>query len=139
MKNLLIIALALAAFPAASHAAGYDGCYQLVVPGAMYPKFCLQGTTEEGLNGANVRLAIFRTNTEILLHCARSSASAGNETGFTFEVNGVKEMILSNVTSSNGVRTGDATFGSTKLNFVQFGAETALRLMKIANSDPRCQ
>jgi hypothetical protein len=138
---LIVLALATLHFQSAfaETSPGFDGCYQLAVTGALYPKFCLQGTMEEGVGGSGARIAIFHTNTEDLIYCAKSTASSLDASGFTFEVNGVKELVLANTSSSNGMREGDATFGHSTFKFFEFDSETTARMMKIMNSDSRCQ
>ena len=136
MKTLI----APLAFASVAHAdPGFDGCFQLYVPGAMYPAFCLQGTTEEGIGGSGARLAIFATNTDRLVYCSKSTASAMTADSYLFELNGKKEMILENVKDVSGRKEGDAIFGSTRLKFMEIDAGNTLRLLGIANKRNDCQ
>lgn len=136
MKSIGFASVFMLAAPAFAQSAtllGFDGCYQLYMPGSMFPAFCLQGTAEEGIGGAGVRLAIFGTNTSRVVKCARSSASRMTENSFEFHLDGRKEMALTEVQIKNQRKAGFATFGSTRLNFAEFGAPETSRLLAIAN------
>lgn len=117
---------------------GFDGCYQLYKPSSMYPAFCLEGTAEEGISGAGVRLVIFGTNTDKVVHCSKSSGAGMTFDSFTYELNGKKELILENVTSTDGHKEGDAVFGRTRLKFIEVDRATSDRLMRTAGSDAAC-
>lgn len=113
----------------------FDGCYQLYKPGSLYPAFCLHGTTEEGINGSGVRLAIF--DARELIKCGKSSASAMSSNSFTYKVQGRVELELKNVTVENNKRVGDAIIESTQLKFMEINAFETKILTGIA--DKSCQ
>ncbi len=100
-----------------AHSRNYDGCYQLVDTGVMYPAICLSGTVEEGIGGSNARLAIFGTNTSSLKACLRSTSLVMDNSKLEFFINGKKELVLSNF-SANG-NSGDAKVGNTRVKFVR--------------------
>ena len=136
MKTLI----ALLAFASVAHAdPGFDGCFQLYVPGAMYPAFCLQGTAEEGIGGSGARLAMFATNTDRLVYCSKSTLAKATVDSYTFELNGKNEMTLENVKDVSGRKEGDAIFGSTRLKFMEIDAGNTIRLLGIANKSAGCQ
>lgn len=85
---------------------------------------------EEGIGGANVRLAIFATNTNRLQSCVLSSAVVMNNSKFEFIVDGKKELVLSNF-SANGT-DGTATIGNTKLTFIRLSESYSQPLKKSA-------
>src|SRR4051812_33619772 len=129
-KVLFVLGLTLAGFAPSAHAGlGFDGCYQLYLPNTMFPALCLEGTAEEGINGAGVRLVIFRTNTDRVAHCSKSSASGMSANSFEYFLNGKKEFSFDNVTTKDGLKQGDATFGGTHLKFVQLYDAHFTRLM----------
>lgn len=134
-KIAMILGASVLSFASMSKASGldFDGCYQLYVPGAMYPAFCLQGTTEEGINGSNVRLAIFGTNTSRVIKCARSSASNVTANSFTYFINSREELRLTVKEVKSGRRIGDAKLGNTTLKFMELDSSTMQRLTGIAN------
>jgi hypothetical protein len=135
MKSILTTAIMTIASTAAfaeSGRLGFDGCYVMYQPSVMYPAFCLQGTAEEGIAGSNVRLAIFGTNTDKVISCLRSDASAMTEDSYTFIVQGRKEMILKNVVINQDRKQGDVVLGRTELKFLELDNETTDRLMSIA-------
>ncbi|MCM2323455.1 MAG: hypothetical protein NDJ90_09360 [Oligoflexia bacterium] len=117
---------------------GYDGCYQIYMPGVMYPAFCLEGTAEEGIGGAGVRLAIFKTNTSRLASCLISTASGMGEDSFVFERDGKKELSLENVRVENNRREGDVIVGRYNLKFMEINDRDTDRLLNIANSSTDC-
>lgn len=122
------------------HSVNYDGCYQLVTAGAMYPAICLSGTMEEGINGAGVRMAIFHTNTDILSACAKSSRSGIDANTYFFEADGKKQLILSDIeVRDNKPVQGKATIGSTQLSFVFTSQADYERLMAIHSANQMCQ
>jgi len=139
LYSLLVLTFVFAATSAqTAPRLGFDGCYQLYLPGTMYPAFCLQGTAEEGINGSGVRLAIFGTNTDRLVQCLVSTSSGMTDTSFVFERNGKAEMTLQNVQTKNGRKEGDAIIGRTNLKFMEINSRDTDRLMNIANSSANC-
>lgn len=104
MKSSILAAalgvLSSFAFVSQANATRWDGCYQLLDTGVMYPAICFQGTTEEGINGSNVRLFVFKTNTNILDVCAIGQVTKMTARELTFEKDGVKEVVLSNFDGS---------------------------------------
>jgi len=143
MKNTLFVLASIlfcsAASAAPQAAIEFDGCYQLYMPGAMYPAFCLQGTSEEGIGGSGARLAIFGTNPARVIQCSKSSGSDGTLNSYSYLLNGNKELSLENVKLVNGKKEGDAVLGNNRLKFLEIDADNAARLMKIANSARNCQ
>ncbi len=97
-----------------------DGCYQMLLPGSMYPAFCLSGTMEEGIGGAGVRLVIYGANTNIITGCAVSSKTGFTKEGeFFFEAEGARQLTLRNVEVKNEKPvSGDVQIGKTNLKFV---------------------
>lgn len=120
MKNILFALVALSTSTLA-FARNYDGCYQLLDTGVMYPAICLSGTAEEGIGGANARLAIFGANTNTLKACLRSTALSMTQSKLEFIMNGRKELVLFNF-SPNG-QTGEAMVGNTKVKFVRLTSQ----------------
>lgn len=138
-KFVLSLGLGLLAFAPAAHAGlGFDGCYQLFETGSLSPAFCLEGTAEEGINGAGVRLVIFRTNTDRVAHCSKSSASGMTANSFQYELNGQTEMSLEKVKTENGLKQGEAVFGQTRLQFSEIDQATTDRLLRTARKDDAC-
>lgn len=129
MKKLVLAGLCLT-FSSFAFSRNYDGCYQLLDTGVMYPAICISGTIEEGIDGANARLAIFKTNTDTLLGCIRSTALNMDISKFEFIINGRKELVLSHF-SEDGI-SGDAMIGKTKLQFVRLSEITAQPLLDSA-------
>lgn len=119
-------------------AVNYDGCYQLFMPSATAPSFCLDGTNEEGIGGAGARLVIFRTNTDLITACAVSSALGVSENSFEFILNNKRELVLSEVKLNRFRLEGIATFGKTKLQFIQIDASTSKRLLSKFYDEPKC-
>jgi hypothetical protein len=140
IRLLSLLAIAFAASgPQTAHAAfDFDGCFQLYRPNVMYPAFCLDGTKEEGINGAGARLVIFGTNTDRIIACGKSSALGGGADSLEFIQNGKKELILKNVKLENGRLVGDAVLGKTELNFIQVKEESK-RLLGKFYDDKRCE
>ena len=114
----------------------FDGCYQLYMPSTMYPVVCVQGTTEEGINGSEARVTLFHVNSSEVETCFKTTASGVNGTAnsYFFEVKGVKEMIFSKVEIKDGRKIGDVTFGKTTLKFMERLPEHTVRFIKIANT-----
>ncbi len=139
--KIAFLALLLSGFFAATSQAAinYDGCYQLYMPSTMYPVFCLDGTNEEGINGAGVRLVIFHTNTNMISACAISSSLGGSANSLEFMLGSRKEMILSEVKLVNSRVEGFATFGKTKLNFMKLDQSTSQRLLSNFYAEPKCK
>lgn len=139
LKNLTILGFSLMATTSyGSDEFDFDGCYQLYAPSTMYPGFCLAGTTEEGINGAGVRLVMFHTNTDDVAACMKSSASKMTSDSFVFESRGRAEMILKNVEIKSGSKQGDAVLGRTRLKFHEVSTkEIVQRLMNKMNDE--CQ
>ncbi len=125
--------------PSAQAAFDFDGCFQLYLPNVMYPAICLSGTTEEGINGAGVRLAVFGPNTDQVIACATSSALGGSADSLEFIRNGQPELILKNVKMENGVFEGDALLGRNELRFLKIDPATSMRLMNNFYAEERCQ
>jgi len=133
MKNLMLqfcIAFTLAACGATDQSnissqqfisKSWDGCYLLYATGSMYPVICLDGTEEEGIGGAGVRLVAFRTNTDRVADngCMKSTASAMTLTSFTFSKNGITEVVLTTKKVSGQKKSGEARIGRTNLFFEQ--------------------
>lgn len=125
--------------PAQAGSLSYDGCYQLFMPGAMYPAFCLSGTAEEGIGGAGARMVIFHTNTDRVIACSSSSSLAEYGNTFEFIIAGRKELILRTLTFDPAIKMGDAVFGKTTLKYMQLDAATTKRLMAKWQTEPKCQ
>ncbi|GEM_PF-4533504 len=141
MKNTMfakIIFFALIAVKSYG-AVDWDGCYQLYMPGSMFPAVCLEGTKEEGINGAGVRLVIFGTNTDRIAACGVSSSLGGSANSLEFIVGSTKQMVLSNVRSVGLGLEGDANFGKTNLKFMKIDSKTATRLLTKFHSEPKCR
>lgn len=137
MKTFFILLnLFVCAFAASSASAGgFDGCYTLSSEGALHPTVCLQGTMEELIGGAGVRLAIFRANTSTATHCLFSTGLRMSKTKLEFIIGNKKEMILETEvsTSSNStLKNGKATFGSKVLHFSELHGEPAARFSSLA-------
>ncbi|PIT98794.1 MAG: hypothetical protein COT74_13965 [Bdellovibrionales bacterium CG10_big_fil_rev_8_21_14_0_10_45_34] len=115
-----------------ANASSFDGCYQLLDTGVMYPAVCISGTEEEGISGAGARLAVFNTNTTELAACLISTALKISDKEFIFEIDGQKELVLNNFNTDYGVLKGDATVGRTKIKFVKLSTESTQRLMESA-------
>lgn len=144
MKTLSLLALtfSLAAFADETKPAitDFDGCYQMYLPSVMYPAFCLDGTNEEGINGAGARLVVFGTNTDTVIACAKSSALGGDAGTFEFQLNGKAELILTGLKlTESGRPEGDVTLGKTKLKFLKVLAPESDRLLKKFYADKRCE
>lgn len=116
-----------------------DGCYQMYLPGAMYPAFCLQGMAEEGIGGAGARLVIFSTNTSNISACLKSSSLSGTANSLEFIVGKKKEMVLSNIKSMGLTIEGDATFGKTTLKFMKLGKQSEQQLLTVFYAQRECQ
>lgn len=144
MKRMIGMLMVLGAMTSSSYAShDLDGCYQLYLPDTLFPVFCLQGTIEEGIGGAGVRLGVFKTNTSMLAGCSRSTKFGVEESGsYFYEVNDKKEMILSNVVEERGRLEGEATFGKTTLKFIQIKDEEIvgklLNILEEANITGQC-
>jgi hypothetical protein len=140
MKKYLLVLLASFSFAAVSNAeSNYDGCYQLYLPGSMYPSFCLDGSQEVGINGSGVRLVIFDTNTDSISACALSSSVGGSENSFEFLLGNQKEFILSDVKLVQSRFEGTATFGKTNLNFIKLSDSVSKRLLAKFYAETKCQ
>jgi hypothetical protein len=141
MTNLFtlgFVALTIASGSMASETRlGFDGCYQLYKSQSMYPVICLQGTAEEGIAGAGVRLAIFGTNTNKVIKCATSSGSAMDFTSFTFMMNGKEELHMTVRQEQEGRKQGEVKLGKTVLDFSEVDDQNTDRLLDIANKS--CQ
>lgn len=140
MKAIFCSLLMCCLLPAASFASNnYDGCYQLYMPGSMYPSFCLEGTLEEGISGSGVRLVIFDTNTVLISACAVSSSLEGSGNSLEFILGNKKELIMSDVKLIQSRLEGTATFGKTSLKFIQISESESKRLLSIFYSEAKCQ
>ena len=140
MKKSFYAFLTTCLFAAISQAAiNYDGCYQLYMPGSMYPAFCLDGTQEEGINGAGVRLVIFDTNTDLISACAVSSSLGGSVNSLEFILGNKTELILSEVEVVKSRLEGIATFGKTNLKFIQIDVSKSRRLLSKFYAEPKCE
>lgn len=119
----------------------FDGCYQMLVPGAMYPAFCLFGTTEEGINGSGVRMVVFGTNTNRVIACLKSSASGISNNEFFFEAENAKQLILKNISTDGSKKPvqGDVLMGRTALNFVYLSPDTSANLVTAYQAHRECQ
>lgn len=131
MKTFVFLILSLTAGSRAW--AGWDGCYQLVNTGVMYPALCFQGTEEEGINGSNVRLFVFRTNTNTLDTCAVGRITKLSRTDLIFEKNGIKEVVFANFDGKMATALIDGFPAPVKA--VRLAPEFAQRLWK--NADTR--
>lgn len=111
----------------------YDSCYQLYAERAVYPVICLNGSFEEGVGGARVRLTVFGVSSDRVKHCMTSTSVEFDDSKFIFEVNGIKELIFENISHTpNGLKTGDAVIGHTQLKFMELEAESVRYLQRIA-------
>lgn len=138
--KVLFTVLALCLFTAISQAAvNYDGCYQLYLPGSMYPSFCLDGTQEEGISGSGTRLVIFDTNSDAISACAVSSSLFMSTNSLEFILGKTKELILSDVELLQSRLEGTATFGKTILKFIQINESLSKRLLSKIYSETKCQ
>ncbi len=117
----------------------WDGCYQLYLPNAMYPAFCLKGTNEEGIGGASARIVFFGTNTDKISGCGLSSSLNSYTNSFEFIANASKQLILSEAEFVNSSLEGNATVGRTKLKFFKLDFRTSKRLLAKFYAEPRCQ
>lgn len=124
-------------FPAYA-ALDFDGCFQLYQPNVMYPVFCLEGTTEEGVGGSGTRLVIFGTNTDRVVHCSKSSGTTMTAQTFEYLLNGQKELSLVGVSQNEGRLSGEAIFGRTVLKFIELDAETSQSLLVKASASTAC-
>ncbi|RYZ76434.1 MAG: hypothetical protein EOP05_05020 [Proteobacteria bacterium] len=133
MKQL-VLAFVLMLSAGVAHAVDFDGCFQLLDAGVMYPAICLSGTIEEGIGGAGVRMAIFDTNTSRLKACLRSTSSSMDEDEFVFYIDNRRELVLSNFDIKSGTLSGDALVGRTPLKFVKLAnAPTLLSSARAGN------
>lgn len=141
MKSIFLTLALSTLFTANAQATpDWDGCYQLYMPSTtMYPVVCLDGTNEESINGAGVRMVIFHTNTNMISACAVSSALRGSNNSLEFILGSNKEMILSNVQNHNGRFEGKALFGKSQLNFIQVDQANTKRLLQKFYSEPKCK
>lgn len=132
MKKMIFVTT-LSFFASMQAWANWDGCYQLVSSNVRYQAICFQGTAEEGINGSNVRLFVFRTNTNSLDICALGSVTKLTGTELTFEKNGVKEVVLSNF---DGI-VADAEIDGfpTTVKAVRLGDTNAQTLWQNADSN----
>jgi len=95
-----------------------DNCYKLSKGyDDSYPTICLSGTMEEGINGANVRLAKFSAQYDVhIIGCAKSSRSNLTENNSTYEfiVNDSVMFGLKNVSLDlkGNPKKGQAILGS---------------------------
>lgn len=138
MRNLFIAVLLFSASKSYG-AIDWDGCYQLYLPGSMHPAVCIDGTNEEGINGAGVRLVIFRTNTDVISACGLSSSLQGTQNSLEFMTGSTPQMILKNVEAVASRLEGDATFGKTNLKFLKIDAHTTKRLLNKFYSEQKCR
>lgn len=138
MKTILMV-IFLAVSSQAMAGINWDQCYQLYMPGAMYPMVCLEGTNEEAINGAGVRMVIFHTNTNLISACALSSSLAGTGSSLEFMLGEKKEMILSNVVQKGADLLGDATFGRTTLKFMTVNASHRAARLAVFHAEPKCR
>lgn len=120
-------------------AVNYDGCYQLYMPGSMYPSFCLDGTQEEGIGGAGARLVIFDTNSDSISACAVSSSLGGPVNTLEFILGDRKELTMSDVKLVQSRLEGTATFGKTSLRFIQINTALSIRLLSKLFAEPKCK
>jgi hypothetical protein len=123
---------------------GFDGCYHLVKEGDAgdqdeYPAICLQGTAEEGINGAGVLLATIDIESDQVIKCFKSSASGMTRDSFTYESNGQVQLELKNVKLKNRIRVGDAIFGGSQLKFTELNSSDSRKFIRIANRDRSCK
>ena len=112
---------------------GFDGCYVLFEQGSLFPAFCLQGTTEEGINGSGVRLAIFETNTTEVIKCAKSSSLSMSDNTLSYEIDGKVALELTDVKLKDDLKVGKAKLGRTQLKFSELSAEKSKNLIRSAN------
>ncbi len=139
-KAVFTMLLSFFFFAPISHAAfNFDGCYQLYKPSVMFPAFCLDGTTEEGINGAGVRLVIFQTNTDIISAWAVSTALGGLDNSLEFILDSNRVLVLSQVKMIGSRLEGTATFGKTDLRFLQLDHSTSQRLLSKFYAEPKCK
>lgn len=141
MKTLSIISATLflsAAAPALA-GPGFDGCYQLVIPQQTYPVFCLEGTTEEGINGAGVRLAIFGNGSENVRFCTKSVSAAMTAQSFSLVSDNKTQLSLENVVTIEGLKKGDAVIGAYHLRFEELNAERMARSLALMNASAECK
>lgn len=117
----------------------FDGCYQMYLPNVMYPAFCLDGTSEEGIGGSGARLVIFSTNSDQILACSKSSSLDFSDYSLKFIQNGTAELILKNLKSKNHRLEGDAVLGKTNLKFIQISPSESQHLMEKFYEEDRCQ
>lgn len=152
MKTGLFVSMAFVIFAGAKSfgVETWDGCYQLYVPGAMYPAFCLDGTNEEGINGSGVRLVVFGTNTDRVIACAKSTTINLVDNSFQYIIGNQVELTLTpsveskdeskpNAQSNGESKLGTAVLGKTTLKYARLQSDTAQRLLKKFYSEPRCQ
>jgi hypothetical protein len=139
MKKFFCIFIISYLFAAVCNAAiNFNGCYQLYVPGSMYPSFCIDGTQEEGINGSGVRLVVFESNTDLIIGCALSSALSVSGDSLEFIVGNRKELIMSEVKPIQSRLEGTATFGKTSLKFIQIEESLSKRLLSKFYFEPKC-
>ena len=138
IRLLSFVAFAFAVSAPANAAFDFDGCFQLYRPNVMYPAFCLDGTNEEGINGAGARLVVFGTNTDRIIACGKSSELRGGADSFEFVQKGKAELILKNVKQERFLE-GDAVLGKTELKFLKIDAQTTQRLLAKFYDDKRCE
>lgn len=131
MKAVLALLAVLVSFKAQAAFFNYDGCYQLYTSGAVASVVCLDGVGEEGINGAGIRLFVFKPNSTILAYCAKSTGSVLKSNEFQFIKNGNAELVLTNVSKTPNGLIGDAVVGSSKLKFGQVGEKNTARFMEI--------
>lgn len=137
-KFAMVLGVSLLSFSSMSQASdGFDGCYQLYMPQTMLPVICLQGTTEEGIAGSGVRLAIFGTNTNKVVHCSRSSGSGMTYKVFTYMLKGKEELRLTVQKEKAGHKEGEAKLGKTTTKFIEIDDSNTERLLDIVNNSCR--
>ena len=123
---------------------GFDGCYSLYKEGDAgdqdeYPAICLQGTEEEGINGAGVLLATINIESDQVIKCFKSSASGMTRDSFTYEFDGQVQLELKNVKLKNRIKVGDAIFDASQLKFTELNKSDSSKFIRIANRDRSCK
>jgi len=136
MKKI-ILGFGLMVLATQASAESFDGCYLLYQPNVVYPTICLQGTLEEGIGGAGVRLTVFATNTATVKACVKSTSLVMTPEELRFQVNGKDELILKNLDKSEGILKGDAIIGSSTFKFGKLDEKAESYLTKIASE--QCQ
>lgn len=70
----LALILWVAALSSTSHAINPDGCFQMYLPGSMYPVICVEGSAEGASSGDGIKVSTVGPNSLTVRSCSKASS-----------------------------------------------------------------